>query len=144
MSAYLFDTDVCVFRLRRMFDIERRIDQIRRRDRYVSEITIAELRFGAERCTRRKEQMLLVDAMYDEFTVLPITPAIRLFATEKARLLGIGQKIPDFDILIGATALYHGLVLVTNNTKHFERMSDIQLENWMQAPEMEEPNHANP
>jgi len=131
MSAYLFDTDICVFRLRRMFGIDRRITQVSRRDRYVSEITIAELRFGAERCIRRKEQMLLVDAMYDEFTVLPITPAIRLFATEKARLWSIGQKIPDFDMLIGATAMYHKLVLVTNNTGHFERLEDIQLENWI-------------
>ena len=136
MSAYLFDTDVCVFRLRRMFGIDRRIAQVRRRDRYVSEITIAELRFGAERCARRKEQMLLVDAMYDEFTVLPITPAIRLFAAEKARLWSIGQKIPDFDMLIGATALCHKLTLVTNNTQHFERMQSIQLENWMQETEV--------
>jgi tRNA(fMet)-specific endonuclease VapC len=132
MNGYLFDTDTCVFRLRRMFGIDRRMNQVNRRDRYVSEITIAELRFGAERCNQRKEQMLLVDAMYDEFTVLPISRIIRTFAVEKAKLWNIGQKIPDFDLLIGATAVYHGLVLVTNNTKHFERMQSLQLENWMQ------------
>jgi tRNA(fMet)-specific endonuclease VapC len=131
MSAYIFDTDICVFRLRRMFGIDRRIAQISKRNRYVSEITIAELRFGAERCVRRKEQMLLVDVMCDEFTVLPITPAIRTFAAEKARLWSIGRKIPDFDLLIGATAIHHGLVLVTNNTQHFERMHSLRLENWM-------------
>jgi len=70
--------------------------------------------------------------MYDEFTVLPISRAIRLFASEKARLWNIGMKIDDFDLLIGATAVYHGLVLVTNNTKHFERMQSLRLENWMQ------------
>jgi tRNA(fMet)-specific endonuclease VapC len=69
--------------------------------------------------------------MYDVFTVLPITHAIRVFAAEKARLWNIGQKIADFDLLIGATAVYHGLVLVTNNTKHFERMQSLQLENWI-------------
>ena len=131
MNVYLFDTDTCVFRLRRMFGIAQRISQVRKRDRFVSEITIAELRFGAERCGQRKEQMFLVDAMYEEFTVLPITPAIRTFAVEKARLWSIGQKIADFDLLIGATAVYYGLILVTNNTKHFERMQSLQLENWM-------------
>jgi tRNA(fMet)-specific endonuclease VapC len=131
MSAYLFDTDTCVFRLRRMFGIDQRISQVHKRHRFVSEITVAELRFGAERCDQRNEQMLLVDAMYDEFTVLPITPAIRIFAAEKVRLWNIGQKIADFDLLIGATALYHGLILVTNNTRHFERMPSLRLENWM-------------
>jgi len=62
--------------------------------------------------------------------VLPISKVIRRFATEKARLWNIGQKLADFDLLIGATAVYHGLVLVTNNTKHFERMQSLQLENW--------------
>ena len=131
MTGYLFDTDICVFRLRRQFNIDLRFAQIDKRNCCISEITIAELRFGAERSNQREEQMRLIDAMYDEFTVLPITPAIRLFAIEKARLWSIGQKIADFDLLIGATAVYHGLVLVTNNTKHFERMQSLQLENWI-------------
>ena len=132
MNGYLFDTDICVFRLRRQFNIDRRLAQIGKQNCYISEITIAELRFGAERSNQREEQLRLIDAMYDVFTVLPITPAIRVFAAEKARLWNIGQKIADFDLLIGATAMYHGLALVTNNTKHFERVQSLQLENWMQ------------
>ena len=131
MTGYLFDTDICVFRLRRQFNIDRRLVQIGKRNCCISEITIAELRFGAERSNQREEQTRLIDAMYDVFTVLPITHAIRLYAAEKARLWSIGQKLADFDLLIGATAVYHGLVLVTNNMKHFERMQSLQLENWM-------------
>jgi len=134
MNGYLFDTDICVFRLRRQFNMDRRLAQIGKRNSYISEITIAELRFGAERSNQREEQLRLIDAMYDVFTVLPITHAIRLFAIEKARLWNIGQKISDFDLLIGATAVYHELVLITNNTKHFERMQSLSLENWMQEP----------
>jgi len=129
MKGYLLDTDICVFRLRRQFDIERRIAQISKRNCYISEITVAELRFGAERSNRREEQLQLIDTMYEEFTILPISRAIRCFAAEKARLWSIGQKIDDFDLLIGATAVYHGLVLVTNNTKHFERVQSLPLEN---------------
>ena len=50
----------------------------------------------------------------------------------------LGLLIADFDLLIGATAVYHELVLVTNNTKHFERMQSLRLENWMQDSETEE------
>ena len=132
MNGYLLDTDTCISRIRGKYDIDLHIAQVGKKDCYVSEITIAELRFGAERGNRREEQMLLIDAMYEEFTVLPITEAIRHFAAEKARLFSIGQKIADFDLLIGATALCHGLILVTNNVKHFERMQSLTLENWME------------
>ena len=135
MNGYLLDTDTCISRLRRQFDIDQRIARIDRQNRYISEITVAELRFGAERSHQREEQMRLIDAMYDEFTVLPITAAIRHFAAEKARLWNIGQKLADFDLLIGATAMYYELILVTNNAKHFERMQSLRLENWMQISE---------
>jgi tRNA(fMet)-specific endonuclease VapC len=38
--------------------------------------------------------------------------------------------VDDFDILIGATAIVHGLTLVTNNTRHFENISGLALEDW--------------
>jgi tRNA(fMet)-specific endonuclease VapC len=53
-----------------------------------------------------------------------------LFASEKARLRKIGEPIDNFDLLIGATAVHHGLTLVTNNTKHFQRIQGIQLQDW--------------
>lgn len=43
----------------------------------------------------------------------------------------MGQLLDDFDILIAATALEHGLIMVTNNTKHFNRFPDLQLEDWV-------------
>lgn len=52
------------------------------------------------------------------------------FAAEKARLAKAGQIIPDFDLLIGTTAIVHGMTLVTNNTKHFQRLKGIELEDW--------------
>jgi tRNA(fMet)-specific endonuclease VapC len=43
---------------------------------------------------------------------------------------GIG--ISDFDLLIGATAISNDLIMVTENIKEFERISNIKLENWVQ------------
>jgi len=57
-------------------------------------------------------------------------PSLETFAKEKARLKRAGKLIPDFDLLIGTTALHHGLTLVTNNTKHMQRLEGLQLENW--------------
>jgi tRNA(fMet)-specific endonuclease VapC len=49
---------------------------------------------------------------------------------EKARLRKAGTRIDDFDLLIGVTSVVHNLVMVTNNTSHFQRIKDIVLEDW--------------
>jgi tRNA(fMet)-specific endonuclease VapC len=129
MNGFLIDTDICVFRIRGCDILESKFDVLDNSNLFLSEITIAELRFGAERGNRKTEQHRIIDWMCKQYTVLPITDAIRLFAVEKARLYSIGMKVDDFDLLIGATAVYHKLVLVTNNTKHFERMQSLKVEN---------------
>ena len=42
-----------------------------------------------------------------------------------------GLLMPPIDILIGATAIQHNLLLVTNNIKHFQRMPQLQFINWL-------------
>jgi tRNA(fMet)-specific endonuclease VapC len=64
--------------------------------------------------------------------ILPVTDAIILRAAEiYADLYQQGLLIGDADILIAATALEHGLALVTNNTNHFNRIANLQLQNWL-------------
>ena len=54
------------------------------------------------------------------------------FADKKAELYAKGQPIDDFDILIGATAIYHKLVMITENVKHLNHLSSIKIENWIE------------
>ena len=49
MNGYLLDTCICVFLFRNKFDIEKKLNQIGFSDCYVSEVTLAELRYGAYR-----------------------------------------------------------------------------------------------
>ncbi len=61
-------------------------------------------------------------------TILPVTdPICRIYATEYVRLKREGNIIEDFDLLIGATAVHHDLVLLTNNVRHFGRFAGIRL-----------------
>lgn len=48
----------------------------------------------------------------------------------KAELEAKGMRIDEFDLLIGATAVFNKMVMVTSNVKHFERIPEIQIENW--------------
>lgn len=64
--------------------------------------------------------------------VLPLTEDIIVRATDiYADLYRRGTLISDPDILIAATALVHGLVVITNNTRHFNRITGLQIDNWL-------------
>lgn len=71
--------------------------------------------------------------MEELFTVVPIYNSLSLFAKEKVRLQRLGHLIPDFDLLIGTTAISNNFTLETNNEKHLSRISGIKLENWTRS-----------
>jgi tRNA(fMet)-specific endonuclease VapC len=62
--------------------------------------------------------------------------ALDLYAKEKARFRKAGTRIDDFDLLIGVTSIINNLVMVTNNTGHFERITRINLEDWTEKKEV--------
>jgi tRNA(fMet)-specific endonuclease VapC len=97
----------------------------------ISEITIAELRFGAENSQNQAENRKVVDEFISRFTILPIFHSLEVYAREKARLKKKGMLIDDFDLLIGASAISNDLILVTRNVSHFERLEQIKIENWV-------------
>ena len=64
--------------------------------------------------------------------IIPLTDEIVEIATDiYADLHRRGSLINDADILIAATALAHGLIVVTNNQRHFSRISGLQIDNWL-------------
>lgn len=98
---------------------------------YLSEITVVELRYGAENSDNPVKSHKAVDNFLSGLAVLPIFGCIKRYAQEKARLRRLGKPMHDeFDLLIGVTAIEHELILVTDNTKDFVRLEGIQLENW--------------
>ena len=59
-----------------------------------------------------------------------LTLSCHTFAKERVRLWTAGNKIEDFDLLIGCAAKAKGLVMVTHNRKHFEHIEGIDIEDW--------------
>lgn len=66
------------------------------------------------------------------FRILPIFNSIPIYAKEKVRLRKKGIMISDFDLLIGSTSIANELIMITENVKEFERISSIEIENWVQ------------
>lgn len=130
---YLLDTSTCIFYLRGKLDLASIIREKGRKNFFISEITVVELRFGAENSDNPEKAHRAVDDFVNGLSIIPIIGSIKRYAKEKVRLRKMGKPINDeFDLLIGVTSVENNLVLVTDNVKDFERMEDIQIENWYQ------------
>lgn len=131
MKKYLLDTNICIYFLKGLFNLDQKIEKAGISNCFISEITVAELKFGAENSEHRERNRRTVDQFVNRFTVIPIFNSLNVYAREKSRLRKRGLSLDDFDLLIGATAITNNLVLVTRNVSDFKRMRGIRIENWV-------------
>ena len=113
-----------------MFNLEAKFDKISSDSCFISEMTLAELKFGVANSERPEKNKKALDNFLSGVQILPIFHSLDLYASEKARFRKLGTPIDDFDLLIGATSVTHKLIMVTNNTNHFNRIDGIKLEDW--------------
>lgn len=130
MSKYLLDTNICIYFLKGKFDLHKKIEATGLENFFISEISVAELKFGAENSDRKEENRKVIEDFILKFTILPIYNCLDIYAKEKARLRKKGLIVDEFDLLIGCTAIANDLTMVTNNEKHFEQLSKVKIENW--------------
>ena len=128
---FLLDTDSVSYALRGEGRIVEQILSRRRSELALSAVTLAELRFGAERRRSRRLQRL-IDAFIGDVTVVPFeAEAADRFGKVAAALVAKGTPIGVLDTMIAAHALQLGLTLVTHNLKHFRRVPGLELADWV-------------
>lgn len=127
---FLLDTNICIFILRNNRSVIEKILEAGIDSCAISEITVAELLYGVECSKNGIEERRIVEEFCRSIKVYPISGCLSTFASQKSILRGKGELIDDFDLLIGSTAIFYNLVLVTDNKKHFERLP-LPIENWV-------------
>ena len=94
----------------------------------VSYITIGEIYDVAFTYANPQAHLHTFRQFLTPFPILDLNePIMERFAEIRSLLRRRGETISDFDILIGATALYHGLTVLTYNKRHFKRIPDLKL-----------------
>ena len=133
MIGYLLDTNICVYFLKGLYELNKKITEIGIENCYISEITIAELKFGIEnsKSTHKSNNRKVIESFINSVKVVPIISCLDLYAKEKARLRKTGKIVADFDLLIGTSAIVNNLILVTRNENHFKNLHNIKIENWI-------------
>lgn len=130
MRKYLLDTNICVYFLNGKFNLDAKIEEVGFVNCIVSESTIAELKYGVEKSMHKEKNRKALEAFQTKFDVIPIFPALNIYAQEKARLKTKGKILDDFDLLIGSTAIFNNFTLVTKNVSDFDRLESIDIEDW--------------
>jgi tRNA(fMet)-specific endonuclease VapC len=130
VKKYLLDTNICAYFFNGKFSLLEKIREIGFENCVVSEITIAELKYGIAKSTKKEMNQHVLDTFQSKIEVLPIFPALDIYAIEKARLKTKGKMLDDFDLLIGSTAIFNNLTLVTKNISDFNRLDGIVIEDW--------------
>jgi len=133
VKTYLLDTNICIYFLKGLYELDRKIELVGSTNCFISEMTVAELKYGVENSKTPEAMRPIVEAFIPKFAVIPVYDALDVYAAEKARLRKQGLVLDDFDILIGATAIVHKMAMVSNNQKHMSRLTNIKLQDWTTA-----------
>lgn len=131
MKKYLLDTNICIHFLAKEFNVIEKIEMVGLENCFVSEITIAELKFGAENSLHKEKNRKTIELFVKTFPIIPIFNSLDIYAKEKARLRKKGTPLDDFDLLIGSTAISNNFILVTRNVSDFERFIGLEINNWI-------------
>jgi tRNA(fMet)-specific endonuclease VapC len=127
---YLLDTDTVSYALRGEGEVASRIRARKPSEISMSAITLAELRYGADR-KRSRRLHSLIDTFAAAIEVIPFDENA---AMEFGRIGNIlaerGTPIGDFDVLIAAHAIALRCTLVTSNARRFLKVPGLTVENW--------------
>ncbi|NBD32494.1 MAG: PIN domain-containing protein [Cyanobacteria bacterium] len=129
---YLLDTNViAVYLNQRSLILRERLEKINPTEIAVCSVVKFELFYGALRSGNPARNLAKQREFLELFVSLPLDDLAATKAGEiRTNLANLGTPIGSYDLLIAAIAIVHNLTLVTHNTREFERVSELKLEDW--------------
>lgn len=131
-SLYLLDTNMVIYMQRGVPGVLQKLAAVGRSGVALPSLVVAELAYGVEKSTHRTHNRERLEQLLLEFNVLPWAhTAMWHYAQHFHALRQKGPSIGHMDLLIASQALAEDATLVTNNTREFERIEGLKLENWV-------------
>ena len=126
---YLLDTNIIINHLRGKKIIDKTVIE---KGAAISVISYGEILYGAYKSQNKEENLNRIRILISKLSLQIINldkEIIKIFAQLKSSLELKGQKLDDFDLLIGATSIANFLTLQTDNIRHFQRIPGLKLNN---------------
>ncbi len=129
---YLLDTNICIYIIKKHTpEILERFRKHSPQDVAISTITLFELQYGVEKSQYRQRSEEALGKFLLPLNIIDLDRSAAIEAAAiRAQLEKKGMSIGPYDLLIAGLARSRDMTLVTNNTKEFERVVDLHLEDW--------------
>ncbi|GAB1433786.1 type II toxin-antitoxin system VapC family toxin [Spirochaetota bacterium] len=130
---YLLDTNICIYIINNNpKSIVEQIKKFKPAEIKLSAISLAELEYGISKSMYREKNRMALVNFVSAFDILPFDDTdAEVFGLIRADLENKGQVIGSYDMQIAAQAISRNLTLITNNTREFERIKGLRLDNWL-------------
>ncbi|NOU20426.1 MAG: PIN domain-containing protein [Methyloglobulus sp.] len=129
----VIDSDILIYFLKGQQEIVDKLSAHPIENIFTTRINVTELLYGAFNSAKVAQNMAKISAFLANFHILEFDEkASMTFAQEKARLKKNGDLIADMDLMIASITVANGFALVSNNLKHFDRISGLAVERWLE------------
>ncbi len=131
---FLLDSNVCIQLINgTSANVSKRFRKQPAKEVAICSIVRAELLYGARHSRRVEKNLLLYKKFLEPLKSLPFDDdCAEEYSLVRSELSRQGNVIGPNDFLIASIALVHDAVLVTNNTREFSRVANLQLEDWQE------------
>ena len=129
---YMMETNICIYAIKNKSEsVIRKILSQNPEDLCISVVTYAELMHGVEKSQAVEKNRIAMSLFLSAITVLDFDgEAAEAYGQIRAELERKGTPIDPMDLLIAGHARSQGLILVTNNTREFARVTGLRIEDW--------------
>jgi tRNA(fMet)-specific endonuclease VapC len=133
MIRYLLDTNICIYLIKKHPpEVLAKFQQIQLKQLHIPSIAVFELYYGIEKNNSHQRNLSALEKFLEPLTIVDFTlEAAKKAAKAQSYLEKQGTPIGVYDLQIAAIALSHNMTLLTNNTREFERVKGLKLENWI-------------
>lgn len=129
--TYLLDTNTLIYFFKQQGQVAAHLKEVAASEVFIPSVVLFELKYGVLRSNRPELQRKGMDAALMVYGVLSLDDkAAKSAAWIKHTLEAAGTPIGPFDQLIAGIALAHEMTLITRNTREFERVPGLRVENW--------------
>ena len=129
---YMLDTNICIYTIKhKPSEVIKNFLRHNPDEMCISSITYAELMHGVEKSQAVERNRMAITLFLSAITILPFNQyAAEEYGKVRAKLERKGTPIGPMDMLIAGHARAEELVLVTNNTREFFRVENLEAEDW--------------
>lgn len=129
--AYLLDTNIYIYLTKGHAKIRQKIGDVGDENIYFSSLSVAEIYYGIFKSVRYHQTLNNFQKNLEKLQVLNFNKnTAKIFGRLKAECEKNGSPVEDFDLAIASIAIHHQHILVTNNTRNFEIIRELTIEDW--------------